>query len=464
MNIENSIISEIFKGISFSPEETSQIESKLEEINLKKGLMLTPLSRMIGEFNEDIEPHAVEKLNELKETIKTNITGSQLFNENYNFLPSSAIGQLTGFAEKSELQRRYNPNRIKNMIFNYWENLFTNYSKNEQITAAGYINNIISFDTESDVNALFLKNGFLGSSFSIDRPEIMFRIDNHFQLWTKGFGGALLITGKHLTGRSTILEMLPINYPETPSYHVVPGQKIDINGHKSLMTNDLLSTLEFIIKHKGADKCMVTIDDVSYYSSHPEQTYQLFKNLNRFIIKHSKQIYFALVIHELLYEKLRNFFELTNIFTEKVNTNQTLTENIESAVLTRAHAVANNEEVVTASDTLASISRQISRKANENIGRGMLLWCISRGENYRENLSSSQFKELVLQHAPLLKTLIMHGAISHPKLCKMLNEVDARQLTYDINGLIQIKLLCRPKEGFIDIDSHLKTFVEDYLV
>jgi CRP-like cAMP-binding protein len=40
MNIENSIISEIFKGISFSPEETSQIESKLEEIILKKGITL----------------------------------------------------------------------------------------------------------------------------------------------------------------------------------------------------------------------------------------------------------------------------------------------------------------------------------------------------------------------------------------------------------------------------------------
>lgn len=40
MNIENSIISEIFKGISFSPEETSQIESKLEKINLKKGITL----------------------------------------------------------------------------------------------------------------------------------------------------------------------------------------------------------------------------------------------------------------------------------------------------------------------------------------------------------------------------------------------------------------------------------------
>jgi CRP-like cAMP-binding protein len=40
MNIENSIITEIFKGVSFSQEEMSLIESKLEEINFKKGITL----------------------------------------------------------------------------------------------------------------------------------------------------------------------------------------------------------------------------------------------------------------------------------------------------------------------------------------------------------------------------------------------------------------------------------------
>jgi len=40
MNIENSIISEIFKDISFSQEEANIIESKLEKLNLKKGTTL----------------------------------------------------------------------------------------------------------------------------------------------------------------------------------------------------------------------------------------------------------------------------------------------------------------------------------------------------------------------------------------------------------------------------------------
>jgi len=40
MNIENSILSEIFKDISFSEKERNVIESKLEKLNLKKGVTL----------------------------------------------------------------------------------------------------------------------------------------------------------------------------------------------------------------------------------------------------------------------------------------------------------------------------------------------------------------------------------------------------------------------------------------
>jgi len=40
MNIENSILSEIFKGVSFSKKETDFLKSKLEKINLEKGATL----------------------------------------------------------------------------------------------------------------------------------------------------------------------------------------------------------------------------------------------------------------------------------------------------------------------------------------------------------------------------------------------------------------------------------------
>ena len=47
MNTENTIIPGIFKDISFSPEETNLIESKLEEINFKKGITLLEADEIV---------------------------------------------------------------------------------------------------------------------------------------------------------------------------------------------------------------------------------------------------------------------------------------------------------------------------------------------------------------------------------------------------------------------------------
>jgi CRP-like cAMP-binding protein len=47
MNIQNSIISEIFKDISFSQQEIDIIESKFEELDLKKGVTLLKVEETV---------------------------------------------------------------------------------------------------------------------------------------------------------------------------------------------------------------------------------------------------------------------------------------------------------------------------------------------------------------------------------------------------------------------------------
>jgi CRP-like cAMP-binding protein len=47
MNLENSILSEIFKDVSFSKEEISLIESKLENVSFKKGETLLKADQIV---------------------------------------------------------------------------------------------------------------------------------------------------------------------------------------------------------------------------------------------------------------------------------------------------------------------------------------------------------------------------------------------------------------------------------
>ncbi|WP_235297051.1 hypothetical protein [Portibacter marinus] len=444
---------------------SNRIKAKLEsangdEVEVPKSEITAPVQKLISEYREDIVPNALERLDELKERLVTHIRISQLFNNKFNFLPSSAIGQLTGFAEKSDLQRRYSPGRIRSVFAQFFENLFSTYSEKEQVTAAAFIKDVISFDTENDANALFLKSGFLGSSFSVKRTEIIHKVKNHFELWREGYGGGLLIKGGHLSGRSTVLEMLPINYPEVESYHVVPGQKIDVKGHKRAMGDDLIDTLNFIIKYKGPEKCMVTIDDLNYYADHPEKTFEIFAELNKIVSKHSKKVYFAIVVHKYLYNKLSHYFNIADIYTETVNTDFMTVDQIQDAVLTRAHAVVNNDDMDAESETLASISRKVAKKASGNVGKAMQLWCMYTNGKYSFDTSQTQFRKLVENHHALLKLLIMHGWVQELEIRNMFNAIDANEVRSAIKGLVQIRLLERPKEGFICINPYLVVFVE----
>ncbi|GLR15903.1 hypothetical protein [Portibacter lacus] len=450
--------------IQISNRIKARIESSNnDEIEIPKSDLTAPVQRLISEYREDLERNGLQKLDELKKLLSKYLRISQLFNEEYNFLPSSAIGQLTGFAEKSDLQRRYSPDRIRTIIADFLNRIFNSYSKKELVTASGFIKNVISFDSESDANALFLKNGFLGSSFTVERPEIISRIENHFQLWRNGYGGGLLITGGHLSGRSTILEMLPIQYPDIASYHVVPGQKIDVKGHKKLMGNDLIETLNFIIKYKGAQPCMVTIDDLDYYSNHPEDTFNLIDNLNQIISKYSKKIYFATVMHSFLYEKACYFFDMNNFYSEMVNTDYMSVDQIESAILTRAHAVSNSEDALSESDRLSNLSRKVAKKASGNVGKGMQLWCMHQNEDFTDEINQVQFRKTVEQHEELLRLLTIHGAVREPEIRKMFNEIDSNKIKESIKSLVQLKLLVRPLEGFISINPFLTVFVENAL-
>lgn len=441
----------------------ARLEGHEEEVAIPKSNILTPIQKLISEHHNDVEKTCNVELDKLRTTLQTQISPSQLFSKKHNFLPSATLGQLSTFTEKTALERRYNWPRIKNFITDSSSRLFSKYEAKEQITAAGYIANILSFDPEADSNALFLKNGFLGSSFSVDRPELMTKVDQHFKLWQAKYGGALLVEGGHFSGRSSLLEMIPLVYPDFISHHIVPGQKMDINGHKKVITHDLMETLAFIAKYKGSDKCIVTIDDLDYYSTSPEKTFDLYDSLRALIARYSKQIYFVISMHSLLREKLQNYFDFDEVFTETISTNYMPTDLIQQAVLTRAHAVAKNEDVINHSDALNSMARKVAKKANNNVGKAMQLWCMYQNGDYKGDGSNMQFRKLVRKHHTILRLLVMHGALYEPNLRSILNEIDGQQLKSEVKSLIQQRLLIRPDEGYISINPYLLIFVETIL-
>ena len=434
-----------------------------EELKIKRSFLSSGFQKILTEYKNDIQNDCLEILTVVKEKLEKYIKVSQVFSKEYNFLPTSGIGQLAGFSENTELERRYNPARIKASFNNFINRLFSRYNSREEFTASGYIKYLLDFDTTSDANSLFLRKGFLGNSFTIDRPELFQKIDNHINLWKDGFGGGLLISGDSLSGKSTVIEMIPVMYPSITSHHIVPEQKLDVKGHKILMKKDLLQILNFIIKHQGQEKCIITIDDLSFYSQTPEELFDLVKGLFPLIRKYSKRIYFVVSIHNFLIEKLGLFFNLQNIFTEHIDTNYMPQELVMEALLTRAHAVSTAEELILKGDYYSTLARKIARKSNGKIGTAMQLWCMYQNENFKGEINSLDFKELVNQNKNILKLLVGFKNMSGPGLRKMLNDIDKRKIRTDLESLVHQRMIERPLEGIVRINPYLIVFVESIL-
>jgi len=421
--------------------------------------VLNALDKIIHECQSEVVPETIDKIKEIENLLDTYLRSSQLYNEEFNFLPISSMAQVSGLAEKSLVEQRYSVENIKQQVKKVSGTLFSKYTNAEQLSAPAYINKVLSFNPESDENALFLRKGFLGSSFTLDREDIFRRINSHYELWDQGYGGALLLQGGHGTGRSTILEMIPVMHPDITSHHITVGQKIDVNGHKITVQKELITIVNFIVKHSNNQKCIITIDDIEQYTNSPANMYKLIKELFYIIQKKNQKIYFAMSIHRFLYEQIFSFMKTNHIFTETISTDYMAPKAIEEALLTRAYAVAHQDDLTKRSDQYYSKAKMISKKSRNNVGRAMQLWCMFNGD-YQNDNGNARFKTLVLENEELLKLLFRNGDVYEPELRSMLNKVDATNLKSEIESLIRIKLLVRPQKGYIKVNPYLQSTIE----
>lgn len=420
------------------------------------------LNKIIQEYDTLLKPEVIDSIGNIKTEVLPQLEINKLFDINESFLPNSIRGQLhTHLTFNKNLANRYELQNIKDAFHQVTSGHFLKDEKANKLSAAAYVASVTNFDAESDNNVLFMRKGFLGTSFTVNRTQILDSIDRHFALWKEGYGGGLLVKGEPGSGRSNILEILPIRYNQIPSHHIVIGLPLVVKGYKHLVDNDLIKTLQFIIKNKGNDPCIVTIDDLTQFKEKAEDHLELMREVLSIIRKQSTKIYFALTLTNDQYHSLTNIFDLDNVFTLVVATDHMSDTKIAEAISMRAFAVAYQEELETANVVaIDERAKKIAKSSNGNIGLAMQQWCSNTIINEAQE---TLFREKIMHHAVLLNYILRREKIFIPHLRDMYDSAQYSLLIEDVQHLTDIKILLRLKDGYLKVNPALRIRISQIL-
>ncbi|MFZ1748896.1 MAG: ATP-binding protein [Saprospiraceae bacterium] len=431
-----------------------------EHLDIKKDDLLDHFNTLHNDFENKYQPSILKDINDLEDLLQNYLNISQLYDEKHNFLPLSKVAHFT-----SELSKKLNDENylysFKNTVKKYLKSIFPPDDSQRMVSL--FIEKMVSTDHNDDEFALFKRKGYLGSSFTVKRDQLEAKMGRHFGQWIKGYSGALCVIGSTGSGKSTLIEKFPLSHPELISHHIVEGQFIDINGRKHQIDNDLLDTLREIIKYQGDEKVIVTIDNLEYFRHDPESMFEMFDGLVNIIQKHSHKIYFLICIHTNLWQRLHHFFDLDQIFTNVIDTADLSPSTIEQALITRAVALYDYNDLPTEEEHVSQKAQKISKSCYNNIGLAMQMWRIKDIEK-TFTIANKRFELLVSKYSFLLSLLTRHGSLNFLEIKNMLDAKEYQKYTDALHYLVSQKILVRTGPGLVMIHPKLHPLIDQLLL
>lgn len=443
----------------------AKTDDSVESIDWSKKAHLSSLRQLIDSYDDDTLPAIADQIGAMQVTLDIHLVTSQFFNKEYNFLPISLLDQLTSrsLTLGQALAGRYNTEKLTTAVRERATNLLSKDSRQGGSHVFDLLDRMVSYEAENDQNTLFLRKGFLGTSFTIPREEHEAAIKNHIDLWKKGFLGALLIHGYSGSGRSALLEKIPILHQDITSYHLVFGGECLINGRRMRIDKKLLDILDRLAQQHITDPYIVTIDDIEAFADGPVELFSMVEKLIKHQQRHGQRLCLAVVCNKKTLERLEAFLPLEHSFSRMLDVSKMQPAAIEEALFIRANAVADLKNSEKQLDALRTRARRISFESRGNIGLAMHLWIVLQ-DDFTNPLAHQETKAYVQKHAMLINHLLANGNRYLPELKDYFEAGQWRYVQEEINAMVQHRILVRPMSGYIAINPALRYFIQQTLV
>ncbi|MEZ4772618.1 MAG: hypothetical protein R3D00_05490 [Bacteroidia bacterium] len=321
-------------------------------------------------------------------------------------------------------------------------------------------------DTDgSHYSSIFLTKGYVGESFIVGRDDELQHVRKVWENWQKGFRGAIVLTGKRLSGKTLFGELVGLRLFPEQVIALRPGQILNIQGRKMEVSFDLGKALAFIRKYTRQDHPMIWIDDLELWWSPEVPLYENVRMLTKYIDNHSSGHFVVVSMGNALYKHLCKVHDIQNIFQAEINMDYMSTAEIESAIWIR-HGATHKNLVNIQGEEISNreFDRQINlvyRASRGIIGDSLSLWSHSTRKLDEINVANTftQKHELPPLENPdlalLLASIMLQKRTNEYRLRKLFGPSFPERYQQLVRRLLSIGMLNRQMDDWLEIDESI---------
>lgn len=230
----------------------------------------------------------------------------------------------------------------------------------------------------SHYTSIFLTRGFVGESFIAGREREIKRIGNLIENWRTGYRGALLLSGKRLSGKTLIGELTFLRHFQDNAIRLAPNVELSINNRTFLTGYNLVDALDFIRKNTIAERPLIWIDDIELWASRQHPWLKNIRALLNHIDNYSNSAFFMVAIGNAARNHLEQIVPFTATFQAEINLDKMPLREVMNAIIIRHDAThmdlvdAKGKRI--SDDTMKRYIRRIFLQSKGNIGDALNLW------------------------------------------------------------------------------------------
>lgn len=312
-------------------------------------------------------------------------------------------------------------------------------------------------------SGIFLTKGYIGEAFRVGRKTELTHLGKLVRQWKKGFRGAVVLSGKRLSGKTLFGEYAANHFFRGNYIQLSPNMTINLNGRKFTPTFDLAAALEFIRKNTFDSKSLVWVDDLELWSDANITLSQNVRTFAKFIDKQANKLFFMVAMNPWTKAHLDKIHDLNQVFQAEINLDAMNLEEVHEAILIRHGAthkkLVDKKGVKIRPEQLKKLTTKIYSHTAGNIGEALNEWAYFIESVDDEKVRYDRKYSYILPDfvnpdaAILLSALMRERRANEYQLRQLFGTPFKEKYSNVLQRLISVGILKRDVDGWLEINE-----------